>query len=87
MTVHIKPELEEIITADLKSGGYESVDDYLEDAIELLHEKEEWLARDRAEIAGQIERGIAQAERGEFVSPDQARAMLREMRKAETKPE
>ena len=55
MTVHIKPEMEEIITADLKSGGYESVDDYLEDAIELLHEKEEWLERDRAEIAAQIE--------------------------------
>jgi antitoxin ParD1/3/4 len=87
MTVHIKPELEEIITADLKSGGYESVDDYLEDAIELLHEKEEWLARDRAEIAAQIERGLAQAERGEFVSPEEVRAMLREMRKAETKLE
>jgi Arc/MetJ-type ribon-helix-helix transcriptional regulator len=87
MTVHIKPELEEIITADLKSGGYESIDDYLEDAIELLHEKEEWLARDRAEVAAQIERGLAQAERGEFVSPNEVRVMLREMRNAETKPE
>ncbi len=84
MTVHIKPELEAIVAQDVKTGAYASVDDYVARAIEMMHEQEEWLARDREEIAAQIEHGLEQAERGEFVSPDEVRAMLREMRMPQT---
>jgi predicted transcriptional regulator len=43
----------------------------------MLHEREDWLARNRAEIAGQIEHGFAQAERGELIDGDEVFSLLR----------
>ena len=63
MTVHIKPELEAIIAEDVKTGAYASVDDYVERSIEMMHEQEEELARDREGITAQIEEGWAESER------------------------
>lgn len=39
MTVHKKLEFDAIISEDLKNGGYESVGEYIERAIQLLHEE------------------------------------------------
>jgi predicted transcriptional regulator len=53
-------------------------DDQLVDrAIQMLPEREDWLAFNRAEIAEQIEHGFAQAERGELIDGDEAFSLLR----------
>jgi Arc/MetJ-type ribon-helix-helix transcriptional regulator len=80
VTIQVSSELGDVIAADVKTGGYESVDAYLEEAIELLHERNASLSEDRADAIARIEQGLEQATRGEFVTPDEVRAMLRSMR-------
>jgi antitoxin ParD1/3/4 len=85
MTVHLKPELEAIVQANVDRGPYQSVDEFVERAIKMLHEQEDWLARNRAEIADQIEHGFAQAERGELIDGSEALSLLRGRRSARRK--
>jgi putative addiction module CopG family antidote len=72
MTVSLKPELEAMIQGDLERGPYRSVDEFVERAVRMLHEQEEWFAGNRDEIAALIEHGFAQAERGELIDGEVA---------------
>jgi antitoxin ParD1/3/4 len=78
MTIRLKPELETLIQRDVERGLYQSADEFVERAVVMLHEQEEWLAENRSEIAAQIEHGFAQAERGELVDGEEAFQELRE---------
>jgi putative addiction module CopG family antidote len=80
MTVQLKPELESLVRADVARGPYQSVDEFVERAVELLHEHEEWLSKNQVEISKQIDDGFAQAERGELLDPDEALVLLRTSR-------
>jgi putative addiction module CopG family antidote len=82
MTIHLKPELEALIQADVERGPYESADEFVAQAVRLLHAEEQWLADNRADIAAKIERGFAQAERGELLDPVEVRAHLNERKQA-----
>jgi putative addiction module CopG family antidote len=72
MTIRLKPELESLVEADVARGSYRSVDEFVERAVELLHEQEEWLAANREEIRLKVEEGYQQASRGELHDPDEA---------------
>lgn len=85
MTIPLKPELQAIIQKDVQRGPYESVDEFVERAVELLHEQEEWVSENRAEIAAQVERGFAQVERGELIDGAEAVRWLRQRRAARLK--
>ena len=37
MTIHLKPEMEALVQKDVNRGPYQSVDDFVERAVELLH--------------------------------------------------
>ena len=78
MTIHLKPELEALIQKDVERGPYQSADEFVAQAVQMLHEHEQWLADNRAGIAAKIECGFAQAERGELVDGDQAFRQLRQ---------
>jgi antitoxin ParD1/3/4 len=82
MNVRLKPETEKLIQQDLQSGVYQSVDEYVEHAIAVLHEREAWLAANRAEIAAKLEEGWAAAQRGELVDADDALSRLEERKRA-----
>jgi putative addiction module CopG family antidote len=82
MTIHLKPELEALIQADVERGPYESADEFVAQAVRLLHAEEQWLADNRVDIAAKIERGFAQAERGELLDPVEVRAHLNERKQA-----
>jgi putative addiction module CopG family antidote len=82
MTIHLKPELEALIQADVERGSYESADEFVAQAVRLLHAEEQWLADNRADIAAKIERGFAQAERGELLDPVEVRVHLNERKQA-----
>jgi putative addiction module CopG family antidote len=85
MTIHLKPELQALIQKDVQRGPYESADEFVERAVKLLHEQEEWVSENRAEIAAQVEHGFAQAERGELIDGEEAVRRLRERRKGRLK--
>lgn len=70
MNVQLSPELETLVMKDVERGLYDSVEDYLAQAVTMLHEQEEHLAANRDRIQDAIEAGWAEAERGEFISGD-----------------
>ena len=82
MEIRLRPELEELIKQDVQRGPYETVDEFMEQAVSMLHEQEAWLAVNRADIGAKIAEGYASAQRGELLSPDEARAKLAELKRA-----
>ena len=82
MTIRLKPELEALIQKDLERGPYQSVDEFVEQAVQMLHEQEQWLADNNADIAAKIEDGCASAERGELLDSEQVRAQIDERKQA-----
>ena len=82
MTIHLKPELEQLIRKDVERGPYTTVDEYLERAVQVLHEQEEWLSANRADISAKIEEGYASARRGELIDDHKVRAQMEEKKRA-----
>ena len=82
MIIQLKPEIEDLVKQDVQRGSYQSVDDYVQRAITILHEEEELLNHGKDAIAEQIASGLAQLDRGEGIPGDVARARLQQ-RKSE----
>jgi putative addiction module CopG family antidote len=81
MKIHLRPELEEMVKQDVQRGPYQTVDEFVEHAISLLHEQEAWLAEHRTEIRAKIEQGYAAAQRGVLTDSDQVRSALEERKR------
>ncbi len=67
MNITLRPEQEALIKSKLQSGQYQSVDDVIQAALDLLDEQdkayEQWVIETRAKV----EEGIASLERGEGI--------------------
>ena len=48
----------------------------------MLHEQEEWLSANRAEISAKIDEGYAAAQRGELIDGDQVREQMAQKKRA-----
>ena len=81
MTIRLKPEMEALIQQDVQRGPYQSADEFVERAVQMLHEQEQWLSHNRTQITAQIEHGYQQAERGELIDGNEAFRRLRELHK------
>ena len=53
MEIRLRPELEALIQKDVERGPYQTVSEFVEHAVSMLHEQEAWLAAHRTEIASQ----------------------------------
>ena len=82
MTIHLKPELEQLIQKDVERGPYETADEFVERAVQMLHEQEEWLSTNRREISAKIDEGYASAQLGDLIDGDQLRAQMEEKKRA-----
>jgi putative addiction module CopG family antidote len=82
MKIRLRPELEEMIKQDVQRGPYQSVDEFVEHAISLLHEQEAWLAEHGSEIRAKIEKGYAAAQRGELIDSEEVRSKIDERKRA-----
>jgi len=82
MEIRLRPELEALIRQDVQRGPYQTVDEFVEHAVAMLHEQETWLAEHRSEIANQIAEGYASAQRGELIDPKQVRSRLNELKRS-----
>ena len=81
MTVHLKPDLERLIQKDVERGSYRSADEFVERAVQMLHDQEEWLSANQQSIGAKIEAGYASAQRGELLDEAQVRAQLEEKKR------
>jgi Arc/MetJ-type ribon-helix-helix transcriptional regulator len=60
----------------VQRGPYQSIDEFVERAVSMLHEQEAWLAENRTEIGAKIEEGYAAAQRGELIDADSVRRLM-----------
>lgn len=81
MEIRLRPELEAVIRQDVQRGPYQTVDEYIEHAVSMLHEQEAWLAAHRTDIESKIDEGYAAAQRGELLDPEEVRASLSEVKR------
>jgi Arc/MetJ-type ribon-helix-helix transcriptional regulator len=76
MEIRLRPEIAELIKQDVQRGPYQSVDEFVEHAVSMLHEQEAWLAGNRSEIEAKIHAGYAAAGRGELIDAEEVRSKL-----------
>jgi antitoxin ParD1/3/4 len=83
MTIDLKPEQQRVIDLAVGSGAYQNPSEVLDQAFEIIREQldlEDWMFEQRESIAAHIEKGFAQAERGELTDGDVAIETLRRRR-------
>ena len=82
MPIRLAPEQERRVEEAVRSGAYRDATDVIGQALEMLQERDKWLAAQRSEIASKIEEGYAAAARGQLVDADQVRCNLKEKKRA-----
>ena len=82
MNIHLRPELEDQIRQDIQRGPYQTVDEFVEHAVNLLHEQELWFRSHREAVANQIEAGWNSATSGELAAEDEVRARMQEKKQS-----
>jgi len=86
MNVSLTPELEKFVSAKVQSGRYNSASEVVREALRLLEEHDEARAAQLAEFNEELARRLASLDRGETVSPAQARARLDRKSEQRRKP-
>jgi antitoxin ParD1/3/4 len=90
MSIDLKPEQQRVIDIAVESGAYQNAGEVLDQALEIIREQldlQDWMLRQREAVAAHIEKGFAQAERGELIDGDTAVEMLRRRRAERLKPQ
>ena len=67
MNVELRPEFEQFIREQVRQGHYGSVEDALNAAVAQLQTQAELSPEDIADLQAEVDIGIAQADREEFV--------------------
>jgi Arc/MetJ-type ribon-helix-helix transcriptional regulator len=80
MALQLRPELEALVIKDVERGPYRSVDDFVEQAVKMLHEQEEYLAANREKIGQAIEEGWAEAQGGDLLDPEDVKREMAAMK-------
>jgi Arc/MetJ-type ribon-helix-helix transcriptional regulator len=80
MQLQVPPDLETLINKRLSSGAYSSPEDMLRRALELQDAEESLSDEDRMVISAHVDEGYLQAERGELIDGEQARAQIAAMK-------
>ena len=80
MTIQLKPEQEHRIAEALRSGAYQSPDDVIDRALEVLQQRDEWLTANRQAVDAKIRRGMEELKRGEGIPEDELDAHLERLK-------
>src|ERR1700677_4474310 len=54
MTITLRPEHEKVVTQAIQSGAYQSPEEVIERALEMLRSEDTWLLDHKDEIAGKL---------------------------------
>lgn len=80
-TVHIslKPELDAFLQSQVKSGRYQTTSEIVREALRLLQRQQKEHDAAFKQLKAKLERGAAQAKRGEWLDNDEVFEELREL--------
>lgn len=87
MNVSLTPELEKYIQSKVESGRYTSASEVVREALRLLEQKEQEREQALREFRAELDDGLAELNRGEWVEGEEVFARLREksrLRRAKT---
>jgi antitoxin ParD1/3/4 len=79
VNISLTPELDEFIQARLKTGRYQTASEVVREALRLLERQEKGRAAAVRLLKSKLERGAAQAERGELLEADEVFEELRNL--------
>ncbi len=79
MNVSVGKDFEEFVKGKVASGDYASVSEVVRDGLRLLKEKELILEAKLQSLRGEIQKGIDQADNGEFRDGEEVMNELRTM--------
>jgi Arc/MetJ-type ribon-helix-helix transcriptional regulator len=71
---------EQRIEREMARGIYSEPDEVVNRALDLLERQEDWFSRNKEALVELLEDRWAESERGEWVTPDEARAILAKAR-------
>jgi antitoxin ParD1/3/4 len=80
MEIRLSPELEAVVERDMASGRYSSLEEYIAEAVESLHERSQQLGETLDEQREKLEAAWQEAERGELMSMEDFRKEMQEMK-------
>lgn len=82
MTITIRPEHERLIAQAIHAGSYQSPDEVIERALEVLRSEDDWLVEHKNEIGDKIDRAFTQFDQGQFFSAAESRADMEKRKTA-----
>jgi len=85
MALTLDPTTEQRIQRALEQGPFHEPAELINQALDLLESREQWLLRNKDAINERLEESLAQIERGEGIPGDQVREKLAQMRAARSK--
>jgi hypothetical protein len=80
MAITLRPDHEQRFLDAVRAGGFESADDGMDTALEMLRSQNEWLLENRTAIDAKIQQGIAELDRGEGIPEDELDAHLNRLK-------
>lgn len=80
MAITLRPDHELRFLDAVRAGGFESADDAMDTALEMLRSQNEWLFENRTAIDAKIQQGIAELDRGEGIPEDELDAHLNRLK-------
>jgi len=81
MAITLNPATEQRIRRELDRGHYDSPDQIIAQALDLLEAEQEWLQISKSALNERLEQSMAQIDRGEGIPGDQLLQRLAERRK------
>ncbi len=81
IAITLTREVEEMMAEDAQALGYESPTAYVIEHLTALHESEVYLRENREEISAMIDEGWEEAERGELLTPEEAKQTMNEWKR------
>jgi antitoxin ParD1/3/4 len=89
LNVSLTPELDEFVQQRVASGRYQTASEVIREGLRLLEEQERQRDAAFAALKAKLKRGVEQAERGEFVTPEETLKQiekLKEYRSSKSRP-
>jgi antitoxin ParD1/3/4 len=79
VNISITPELDAFLISRVQSGRYQTTSEVVREALRLLERQESEREEAFQQLKGKLQRGAAQAERGELLDGDEIFDELREL--------
>jgi antitoxin ParD1/3/4 len=79
MNISLTPELERRIAEKVDTGLYSTASELVREALRMLFDADEQRDRLRAQLQAEIQAGLAELDRGEWVDGDEAYRQVTEM--------